>query len=70
MIEVAPKMDVKTSRRFKRTVPLGMKVWRSLTVNFDCAYIVEHIVTACPGYILTENGPVHKHEEKEIENES
>ena len=69
MIEEAPKMDVKTSRRFKRTVPLGMKVWRSLTVNFDCVYTIEHIETECPGYVLTDDGPVHKRKKRVTEDD-
>lgn len=60
MLEQAPPMDVRTSRRFKRSAPLGMKIIRSMTVNFDCKYTVEHVETECPDYELTPNGPVHK----------
>lgn len=60
-------MDVRTSRRFKRTASLGMKVWRSMTVNFDCVYVIEHVELECPNYELTPNGPVYKRKKKETE---
>jgi len=60
-------MDVRTSRKFKRTVPLGMKVYRSMTINFDCRFAIEHVEIECPGYELTPDGPVHKLPEEEVE---
>lgn len=35
--------DILTTRRFRKNVTLGMKVWRSATVNLDDAFTVEHI---------------------------
>ena len=63
MLEMAPPLDVRTTRKFKRSAPLGMKVWRSLTINFDCMQLVEHIELECPGFVLTEQGPVLKEPE-------
>jgi len=67
------KQDVKTSRKFCKNVPLGMQVYRSMTVNFDIPQIIEHIEIACPMFTLTENGPQLKTKqelavESEIEN--
>jgi len=57
-IEV-PRQDIRKSRSFRRVVPLGMKVWRSMTINFDLAQTIEHVVLECPQYKLTNNGPVY-----------
>ena len=65
-----PKQDIQTSRRFCRNVPLGMQVYRSMTVNFDIPSMVEHIEMACPEFTMTENGPRLKtKQELSVENE-
>jgi hypothetical protein len=53
------------SRRFRRNVGFGMKVWRSATRNFDYKTEIEHVELACPSYELTERGPVIAKKEKE-----
>lgn len=68
-----PKDNVQTSRRFCRNVPLGMQVYRSMTVNFDTPHVIEHIELACPQFTLSKDGPRLKTEqelavESEIEN--
>lgn len=50
-----------TSRRFRRSVTMGMKVWRSETRNFDTETEVEHIEIACPHLKWTDRGPVWDH---------
>jgi len=55
----APRHDVRRSRTFRRTLPLGMKAWRSMTINFDLIQTIEHVVLECPDYKLTERGPVY-----------
>lgn len=58
---------VLTTRRFRRSAKLGMKVWRSVTRNFDYDLEIEHIEIGCPGYELSNNGPVHKKKEEDDE---
>ena len=55
-----------TTRRFRRSSNYGMKVWRSVTRNFDMDQEIEHVEIACPNYRLTDRGPVldRKQEEK------
>ena len=55
----APRPDIRKSRSFRRVAPLGMKVWRSMTINFDTPHVVEHIEIGCPNYKLTDRGPVY-----------
>ena len=50
--------DVRTSRQFRRNVGHGMKVWRQETRNFTYGTRLEHITLECPGYRLTDRGPV------------
>lgn len=64
-VEQAVRPLVLTTRRFRRSAPLGMKVWRSVTRNFDYDLEIEHIELACPGYELSNNGPVHKRRKKD-----
>jgi hypothetical protein len=69
-IEV-PRQDIKTSRKFRRGASHGMKVWRSMTINFDLIQMIEHVVMECPNYKLTNCGPVYDRKGKEeTENES
>ena len=51
------RQDVPTSRRFCKNVHLGMKVYRSMTVNFDISQVIEHVEMSCPQFTLTKNGP-------------
>jgi len=62
-----PRPDIRMSRQHKRGAPLGMKVWRSMTINFDLLQTIEHVVIACPNYKLTERGPVFDFKTKEAE---
>ncbi len=64
----SPRPLVLTTRWFRRSAPLGMKVWRSVTRNFDCGHEIEHIEIACPNYKLTDRGPVIERK-KETEDE-
>ena len=57
---------VLTTRIFRRNANLGMKVWRSVTRNFDCAFEIEHIEVGCPKYTLTDRGPVLEREEENV----
>jgi hypothetical protein len=59
-----PKDDVQTSRRFCRNIPLGMQVYRSMTVNFTLGQVIEHIELACPKFTLTNDGPRLKTEQE------
>ena len=61
----APRPLVLTTRRFRRSAPGGMKVWRSVTRNFDYDVEIEHVEIACPGYELSNSGPTHKRRETE-----
>ena len=68
-----PKKEIQTSKRRRKNVALGMRVCRSMTMNFDLGLVVEHIELACPKFTLTKNGPRLKTEqelavEDEIEN--
>lgn len=54
----APRPLILTSRRFRRPANFGMKIWRSATRNFDYDLEIEHVEIACPGYKLTDNGPM------------
>lgn len=65
-----PKPDIRTSRQFKRGASHGMKIWRSMTINFDLAQMIEHVELECPNYELTPNGPVYKRKKKETENDT
>jgi len=65
-----PRHDIRTSRKFRRGATLGMKVWRSMTVNFDLPQIIEHVEIECPNYELTPNGPMYKRKKKEVENDT
>ena len=67
MLEEAPRSDIKTSRRFRRRVAGGMRVSRSMTVNFDLLQIIEHVEIECPNHKLTNNGPVFEYKQTEIE---
>jgi len=53
-----PQPLILTTRRFRRTARFGTHVWRSVTRNFDYDTEIEHIEMACPGYTLTDRGPV------------
>lgn len=66
-VEQAPRPMVLTTRRFRRSAPCGMKVWRAVTRNFDYGTEIEHVELACPGYELSNNGPVHKRKDEEDE---
>lgn len=61
----APKPLILTTRKFRRTAPLGMHVWRSATRNFDYGVDIEHVEIGCPGYKLSDRGPVHKEVKKD-----
>lgn len=64
-----PKSDIRTSRRFRRGASLGMKVWRSMTINLDLPQIIEHIEIECPYLKLTDRGPVFDRKAKAAKNE-
>jgi hypothetical protein len=62
----APRVEVLNSKWRRRRVTLGMKVYRSASLNVDSTQIVEHIEIECPGYVLTERGPmIEKKDEDE-----
>jgi hypothetical protein len=65
----APRQDIRTSREFRRGASHGMKVWRSMTINFDLIQMIEHVVLECPNYKLTDRGPVYDRKKKETEND-
>lgn len=60
---VVTRPDVRTSRKFRRSAPGGMKVWRAMTVNFDTRHTIEHVELECPDYKLTDRGPVFDYKE-------
>jgi hypothetical protein len=60
----APKIEVLHSKRRRSNATLGMKIWRSASLNVDSTQIVEHIEIGCPGYVCTDRGPMmHKKDE-------
>lgn len=59
------RQDIRTSRTFTKNAKHGMRVSRSVTINFDAPTIVEHIEMACPNYELTPDGPVYTRKKKD-----
>ena len=70
MLEQEERPLVLTTRWFRRGVSNGAQVRRAKTRNFCYGIEVEHIEVSCPGFELTERGPVLVEKDEGFENDA
>lgn len=66
MLEQEERPLVLTTRWFRRSVSNGAQVRRAKTRNFCYGIEIEHVEISCPGYDLTERGPVMREKENQV----
>lgn len=70
MLEQEERPLVLTTRWFRRSVSNGAQVKRAMTRNFCYGTQIEHIEVSCPGFELTERGPVLLEKDEGLENDA